>query len=66
MVKNQEGFRSGRDGIDQIFLLKQLAEKYREKKKELYVACMDLEKVRDKMCREKLWRVLYECGIENF
>ena len=33
VAKEQGGFRSGKGSIDQIFVLKQLAEKYREKRK---------------------------------
>ena len=57
------GFRSGKGCIDQIFVLKQLAEKYKEKRKELHAAFMDLEKAYYEVCREKLWRVLHECGV---
>ena len=57
------GFRSGRGCIDQIFVMKQVVEKHREKRKELHDAFMDLEKVYDKVCREALWRVLHECGV---
>ena len=52
--------------IDQIFVVKQLVEKYREKMKELHVAFMDLEKAYDKVCREELWRVLHECGVDGY
>ena len=62
--EEQGGFRSGRGCIDQIFVLKQLVEKYREKRKELYVAFMKLEKAYDKVCKEELWRVLRECGVD--
>ena len=52
MLKNG-GFRSDRGYMDQILLFKQLVEKYREKRKELYVALMHLEKAYDKVCRKK-------------
>ena len=60
------GFRSGRRSIDQIFVLKQLAGRYREKTKQLRVTFMDLEKVYDKVCREALWRLLHECGVDGY
>ena len=65
VVEEQRGFRSGRC-IGQIFVLKQLVENYREKRKELHVAFMDLEKVYNKVCREELWRVLHECGVQGY
>ena len=50
VAEEQGGFRSGRGCIDQLFVLKQLAEKYREIRKELHAAFMDLEKTYDKVC----------------
>ena len=37
----QGDFRAGRVCIDQIFTLKQIGEKAREKKRTVYVGCMD-------------------------
>ena len=54
VAEEQGGFRSGRGYIDQISVLKQLVEKYREKRKELHVAFMDLENAYDKVGRETL------------
>ena len=45
------GFRSSRGCIDQIFVFKQLVQKYREKRKELHVAFTDLVKAYDKVGR---------------
>ena len=45
--------------------MKQLVVKWREKKRDMYAAVMDLEKVYEKVCRKKLWRVLYECLFEK-
>ena len=36
-----------------------------EKKKELYVVSMNLEKVYGKVFREELWRIIRECGVED-
>ena len=66
MVEEQGGFRSGKECIDQIFVLKQLVEKYREKRKELHIVFIDLEKAYDKVYREALWRVLHECGVDGY
>ena len=46
--------------------MRQLVEKYREKRKELHVAFVDLEKPYDKVCREVLWKVLHECGVYGY
>ena len=40
----QVGFREGRGCVDQIFPIKQVGEKAREKKRRLYVGFIDLEK----------------------
>ena len=47
--------------MNKKFVLKQLVKKCREKRKELHVAFMDLEKTYD-----KLWRVLHECGVDGY
>ena len=66
VVEELGGLRSGRGCIDQIFVLRQLVEKYREKRKESHVAFMDLDKVYHKVFREELWRVLHECGVDGY
>ena len=50
VAEEQGGFRYDRGYIDQIFVLKKLVEKYREKKTEMYITFMDLEKAYDKVC----------------
>lgn len=44
--------------MDQVLLLKNLSEKYLRQKMDLYVACMNLEKVSDRDDRIALWKVL--------
>ena len=51
--------------MDQIFVLNQLVEIYIEKK-ELYGVYIDIKKTYDEVSREELWRVLYECGVEDY
>ena len=41
--------------VDQIFTLKQIGEKAREKKCSVYVGFIDLEKAYDRVNREALW-----------
>ena len=63
----QGGFRGGRRCVDQIFTLKQIGEKEREKKHRVYVCFIDLEKVYDKVKREDLWQMLRIYVVEvNF
>ena len=56
--EEQCGFRSGRGCVDQVFVMKQMSEKFVYKNKRLYVAYMDLEKAYDRVDREAMWRVL--------
>ena len=63
--EEQGGFRKGRGCVDQVFTLRTLIEKHREKKKDLFVCFMDLEKAYDKVSRSKLWEVLEEYDING-
>ena len=45
--EEQCGFRDGRGCADQVFTLKILAEKYLEKKKDIFACFIDLEKAYD-------------------
>ena len=38
---------------------------YRDERKELHVTLIDLEKAHN-VCRETLWRVMHECGIDGY
>ena len=62
----QFGFRSGRGTTDAIFIVRQLQEKYREKKKDLYFAFIDLEKAFDRVPREVLWWAMRQLGVEEW
>jgi hypothetical protein len=61
--EEQSGFREGRGCIEQIFIIRQLVEKYLEKGKKVYAAFMDLEKAYDKVSRTGLWKVLEMYGV---
>ena len=63
--ESQCGFRAGRGVIDMIFSLRQVAEKVREKNKELYMVFIDLTKAFDTVNREALWKVLKRLGIPD-
>lgn len=61
--EEQSGFRKGRSCADQIYVLRQVCEKMREKKKSVYVAFMDLEKAYDRVDREAMWQVMRVYGL---
>ena len=54
----QVGFRAGKGCVDQIFTLKQIGEKAREKKRNVYMGFIDLEKAYDRVNMEALWQIL--------
>ena len=65
VMDEQGGFRSGRGCLDQIFAVKQVIEKMIEKDKVMFMVFIDLEKAYDNVCREKLWRTLFDYGIRG-
>ena len=63
--EEQGGFRKGRGCVDQVFAVKGLCEKYREKGRESCLGFMDLEKAYDRIDREALWRVMRKYGVSG-
>ena len=63
VMEEQAGFRVGRGCRDQIFVMRQLAEKTIEKDGKMYAAFIDLEKAYDKVWREAMWRTLATYGM---
>jgi len=62
LAEAQAGFRANRSTVDQIFTLRQLAEKYEEFSKELYVCYIDFRKAFDSVWRKGLWKVMRHYG----
>ena len=65
VMEEQAGFRVGRGCRDQIFVMRQLAEKTIEKDGKMYAAFIDLEKAYDKVWREDMWRTLAMYGVSG-
>ena len=59
----QFGFRPGRETMDAIFRVRQ--EKYLAKKKELWMAFVDLEKAFHCVPREVVWWALTKVGVDE-
>ena len=59
----QSGFRRGRGCTDQIFIVRQICEKYLGKGKDVYFAFLDLENAYDRVDRDAMCKVLRLYGI---
>jgi len=62
----QFGFRPGRGTTDAIFIVRQVQEKYLAKKRELWMAFVDLEKAFDRVPRDVVWWALRLMGVEEW
>jgi hypothetical protein len=59
------GFMPGRGTTDAVFVVRQVQEKYLQKRRELWMAFVDLEKAFDRVPREVLWWALRRLGVDG-
>ena len=62
----QFGFVPGKGTVDAIFMVRQLQEKFLEKRKDLFFAFVDLEKAFDRVPREVIRWTLRQLGVEEW
>ena len=61
----QFGFVPGKGTVDVIFMVRQLQEKFLEKRKDLFFAFVDLEKAFDRVPREVVRWALRQLGVKR-
>ena len=61
----QFGFTAGKGTTDAIFIVRQMQETYLAKKKEPWMAFVDLEKAFDRVPREVVWWALRKVDVEE-
>ena len=61
----QNGFRAGRRGEDNLYIVREIIEKYNREKKTGFITFLDIEKAYDRVNRSTLMQLLKHLGIPN-
>jgi len=62
----QFGFMKGKGTTDAIFIVREMQEKFRAKRKKLYFGFVDLEKAFDGNPREVIRWAMHKLGVEEW
>ena len=62
----QFGFRPGKGTTDAIYIVRQIQERFLQKKWDLWMAFVDLEKAFDRLPMEVVWWALRSLGVEEW
>jgi hypothetical protein len=65
ITENQFGFMPRRSTMEVIFLIRQLMERCREQKKDMYMIFIDLQKAYDKVLRNIMWLALQNHKVSS-
>jgi hypothetical protein len=65
ITENQFEFMPGKSTMEAIFLIRQLMERCREKKKDMHIIFIDLEKAYDKVPMNVMWWALQKHKVSS-
>ena len=65
VVEEQAGFREGYSPVDQVYVLSEIIQRQKRKKKPWYCAFLDIKRAYDVVWREALWERLWICGVRG-
>src|SRR5690606_20815551 len=65
LAQEQAGFREAYATIDQIFILNELINRQKKRKKKWICAFLDVKRAYDVVWRTAMWKTLWEVGVRG-
>ena len=65
VVEEQAGFREGYSPVDQVYVLSEIIQRQKRRKKAWYCAFLDIKRAYDVVWRDALWVRLWMCGVRG-
>ena len=65
VVEEQAGFREGHAAVEQVYVLAEVVQRQKRRKKPWYLAFLDIKRAYDVVWREGLWERLWQCGMRG-